>query len=371
MTVSPLNPAKVLVVDDSQLFCRFLSRGLSMDPAIKVVGTVGSAREAREFLLKNERPDLITLDLEMPGEDGLTYLKRSLSRTGIPTFVISSIADNGGEKTIEALEAGAIGVFPKPRSYVPGQLDDSFFETFHCKIKEAVRSNFKDFGSKQCETKTVQKFRHGEYPSDWIIAIGASTGGVHALGTVLRSMPADSPPVVIVQHIPEGFSRAFADRLNRECEIDIKEAEHGDVLRQGLVLIAPGGDKHMILVPAAGGKLKVALVPGEPVCYSRPSVDVLFKSVAEHGRGRVSAAILTGMGADGAEGLFAIRASGGQTMNQNEETCRVYGMPARAWEMGGSMQEIPIESVARSLLQTVGTTNATATHTSRSAMQRV
>lgn len=375
MIATPSNPAKVLVVDDSNLFCRFLARGLSSDPAIEVVATVGSAQEAREYLNTNPAPDLITLDLEMPGEDGLTFLKRSLSRRKIPTFVISSIADKGGEKTIEALDAGAVGVFPKPRSYTPGQFDNSFFETFHRKIKDTVRSKIRtpleNPGPEASAPAVLQKVRTGDYPDDWVIAIGASTGGVHALGSVLRSMPANSPPIVIVQHIPEGFSRAFADRLNKECVVEIKEAEQGDVLRKGLVLIAPGGEKHMQLVPAAGGKLKVDLVAGDPVCYSRPSVDVLFNSVARYGRGRVSAAVLTGMGSDGAEGLLAIRNSGGQTMSQNEETCRVYGMPARAWEKGGSMREIPLESVTRNLLQSVGTTNATSKNSYPSAIQRV
>jgi two-component system chemotaxis response regulator CheB len=195
---------------------------------------------------------------------------------------------------------------------------------------------------------------------DWVIALGASTGGVQALGAVLQAMPPGCPPIVIVQHMPEGFTEAFAKRLDLCCVINVREARAGDPLRPGQALIAPGGARHMVLKRDATGTLCVDLVPGDPVCFSIPSVDVLFASAARMAAPNLSGAVLTGMGSDGADGLMTMRLAGAQTFTQDQASSVIYGMPARAWERGGALEQVALDQMAARLLASVGTTTAQA-----------
>ncbi|WP_417727039.1 chemotaxis-specific protein-glutamate methyltransferase CheB [Roseovarius sp.] len=355
MMTAAVAPIRVLVVDDSLVFRRFLTRTLSIDPAIEVIGEVGSAEEARAFVMAR-RPDVITLDLEMPGQGGLEFLRQTVARLRIPTIVVSSQTQRGAKRTIEALEAGAVDVMPKPRGLAPGTADRLALGAISERVRAVARVNLR--GMQAVEAKAVPMTFATATARDWVIAIGASTGGVQALGTVLHALPADCPPVVIVQHMPAGFTGAFARRLNMTCAIEVREAQQGDRLSPGVALIAPGGERHMKLRATSRGGLEVDLVAGDPVCFSIPSVDVLLNSAAQVAAPRLSAVVLTGMGSDGANGLLAARLSGAKTFAQDEASSLVYGMPARAWEKGGAQAQVPLDQVAAQLLASVGTTSA-------------
>jgi two-component system chemotaxis response regulator CheB len=349
-------PVRVLVVDDSQVFRRFLSRALAADPMIEVVGEAMSAEEARDLVGK-ARPDVITLDLEMPGQGGLMFLRKHAARLRIPTIVISSQTQSGARISIEALEAGAVDVLPKPRGLAPGTPNHVALGDIAERVKAVARARVR---GRDIVSPPVRPAARVAAARDWVIALGASTGGVQALGTVLQAMPAGCPPIVIVQHMPEGFTDAFARRLDLSCAIDVREARAGDALRPGLALIAPGGARHMVLARDATGTLCVDLVAGDPVCFSIPSVDVLFASAARAAAPNLSGAVLTGMGSDGAEGLHAMRLAGAQTFAQDQASSVIYGMPARAWERGGALEQVPLDQVAARLLASVGTTSAQA-----------
>lgn len=359
-------PIRVLVVDDSLVFRRFLTRTLTADPAIEVIGEAGSAEEARAFVL-GRRPDVITLDLEMPGQGGLEFLRQTVARLRIPTIVVSSQTQRGAKRTIEALEAGAVDVMPKPRGLAPGTADHLALSAISERVRAVARLNLPKTHRAAPECGAVCLAPAAS--RDWVIALGASTGGVQALGAVLHALPADCPPVVIVQHMPEGFTEAFARRLNTTCAIEVREARMGDRLSPGLALIAPGGKQHMVLRRLAQGGLVVDLEAGDPVCFSIPSVDVLLTSAARVAAPRLTAAVLTGMGSDGANGLLAARLAGAQTFVQDEASSLVYGMPARAWEKGGAMEQIPLDLMAAQLLVSVGTTSAQVRTTAAPAPQ--
>ncbi len=349
-------PVRVLVVDDSPIFRRFLSRALAADPMIEVIGEAMSAEEAREFIARN-RPDVITLDLEMPGEGGLVFLRKHVARLRIPTIVISSQTQRGAKMTIEALEAGAVDVLPKPRGLAPGTPDHVALGDITQRVKAVARARVRERDADPAPLRPVPR---AAATQDWVIALGASTGGVQALGAVLQAMPPGCPPIVIVQHMPEGFTEAFAKRLDLCCVINVREARAGDPLRPGQALIAPGGARHMVLKRDATGTLCVDLVPGDPVCFSIPSVDVLFASAARVAAPNLSGAVLTGMGSDGADGLLTMRLAGAQTFAQDQASSVIYGMPARAWERGGALEQVPLDQVAARLLASVGTTSAQA-----------
>lgn len=357
--MTPVNKrTRVLIVDDSVIFRRFLSRALSVDAEIDVIGEVGSAEEAREFL-RRHRPDVITLDLEMPGQGGLSFLKETIARLKLPAIVISSRTQRGAQITIEALDAGAIDVLAKPRGIAPGTPNHVALAEFGVRIKAAARARMSaSVGHATPHVAHASVSNNPSYPRDWIIAIGASTGGVHALGVVLEALPVNCPPVVVVQHMPEGFTEAFARRLNRLCAIEVREAAEGDKLRPGCALIAPGGDRHMHVIRSREGGCAVTLVEGPHVSFSRPSVDELFFSLGGLATSRISAAILTGMGSDGANGLLMLRNAGCQTMAQDKDTSVIYGMPARAWENGAAMAQAPLDQIAPRLLASIGTAPA-------------
>lgn len=338
---------RVLIVDDSAMVRQVLRLGLSADPLIEVVGMAGSAEQAEE-LLRSLRPDVMTLDIEMPHMDGVTFLERLMPVNPVPTVVISSATQTGAAVSLRALDAGAVDIIAKPSlgiaTGLPPIMEDICF-----RVRAAARAGVPR------RQGIVRPRAVLSSPNDGLklIAIGASTGGVQALAQLLQQLPPDTPPVVVVQHMPEGFTGAFAARLDATLPLRIAEARDGDRPERGTVLIAPGGKRHATLAGRAP-HWRIALVDGPPVCFSRPSVDVLFHSVAQVAKHQVAAALLTGMGRDGAEGLLAIRQAGGTTIAQDERTSVVWGMPAAAVRLEAAQQVLPLEEIAPALLQHKG-----------------
>lgn len=339
-------PIRVLIVDDSALVRRILSDGMRLDPDIAVIGEASNPYMARDLMVEL-KPDVITLDVEMPRMDGLTFLKRFMPVMPIPTVIISSLTREGARISLEALESGAVDVIAKPQLGIVDELP-KMIEDINRRVKAAAEVNvayFKRTGRHDVEAITSL----GE-TTDKVIAIGASTGGVEALTRIIPAFPANAPGIVIVQHMPAGFTTTFAERLNIICKMQVKEAEDGDRILPGRVLLAPGGLRHMTVV-RSGGQYRIALTEGAAVNYSRPSVDVLFKSVAQVVGVNSAAAILTGMGKDGAEGLLDIRQAGGDTVVQDEATSVVFGMPQMAYKLGGAKLIAPLEKIPSLLVR--------------------
>ncbi|MEE8389662.1 MAG: chemotaxis response regulator protein-glutamate methylesterase [Anaerolineae bacterium] len=356
---------RVLVVDDSALARKILVDGLSRDPHIEVIGTARDPYVARDILVK-ERPDVITLDVEMPRMDGVTFLRRYMPVIPTPTVMVSALTERGKRITIAALEAGAVDVVLKPRV---GVVDE--FPTMMTDLRERVKAAAQVDVSHYAQAQSRLRRRPmppvaangalvngalGEASdalhesTDRVIAIGASAGGVAALVRVIPAFPPAAPGIVVIQHMPAGFTSSFAERLNHQSAMQVKEAKSGDRVRPGLVLIAPGGERHME-VRRSGGEYRVRLTEGEKVSGHKPSVDVLFHSVARYAGRNAAAAILTGMGDDGADGLLAIRQAGGRTFAQDERTSVVFGMPRAAWEKGAAEMQVPLDKVPARLLQ--------------------
>lgn len=345
---SSKKPVRVLIVDDSALVRKILAAGMAKDPEIEVIGQAANPYQARDIMVE-QRPDVITLDVEMPRMDGITFLKRFMPILPTPTVIISSLTQEGKRTTLDALAAGAVDVIPKP---VMGLVDGlpPMTEEINRRVKAAALANVSRYLNRATiaavESSTLDE------TTDRIIAIGASTGGVEALSRILPALPAAAPGVVIVQHMPPGFTAAFAERLDRTCQMRVKEAAAGDRVHAGRILLAPGGVNHMTLV-RSGGEYRVALAEGAPVHYSRPSVDVLFHSVAQAAHRNVAAALLTGMGKDGAEGLLAIRQAGGRTFAQDEASSVVFGMPQVAQSLGAAERMAPLEAIPGLLMGAV------------------
>jgi two-component system, chemotaxis family, protein-glutamate methylesterase/glutaminase len=340
---------RVLIVDDSAIVRRILNDALSGEPDLEVVGTAPDPYVARDKILALE-PDVITLDIEMPRMDGLTFLRKLMRYRPLPVVVISSLAQHSCQAALEALELGALEVLAKPGGpYSVGELRDTLASKIRAAAAARVRSaplpTAPAPGSTQVPAVPGPLLR--PLPQS-IIAVGASTGGTEAIANLMRVFPKDSPGVLIVQHIPPGFSRAFANRLNDICAIDVKEAADGDVLRPGLALVAPG-DYHMLLRKSAG-KYFVNVKFGPRVCYQRPSVDALFFSVAENAGALAAATLLTGMGADGSQGLLKIRQAGAHTIAQDEASCVVFGMPREAILLGAAEKVLSLDRIAPALL---------------------
>jgi two-component system chemotaxis response regulator CheB len=335
-------PIRVLIVDDSALVRKVLSDGLARDPDIRVVGQAADPYRARDLMVELS-PDVITLDVEMPRMDGVTFLKRFMPVMPIPTVMISSLTQDGKRITMDALEAGAVDVVAKPVvglvDGLPPMLDDI------CRrVKAAAAIDVSRYARRQPVHAIDPVVATLGDTTDRVIAIGASTGGVEALGRILPVFPPDSPGIVIVQHMPMGFTASFAERLNGLCQMRAKEAQQGDRVLPGQILLAPGGAQHMSLA-RSGGQYRILLKEGPEVNYSRPAVDVLFKSVAAEVGRNVAAALLTGMGRDGAEGLMEIRRAGGRTFAQDEATCAVFGMPQAAMALGAAERMAPLEMI--------------------------
>lgn len=337
-------PVRVLIVDDSAMIRKVLSLGLSTDPMIEVVGTASSADQARE-MIATLRPDVMTLDIEMPRMDGVTFLREIMPRVMLPTVVISSATQRGASVTLSALEAGAVDIIAKPSLGVGEGLT-----TIMADVCSRVRAAARAKRSAMAATAIRPPVRPAPQPANTrLLMIGASTGGVQALTRVLQLMPAAAPGIVIVQHMPEGFTAAFAKRLDAMVPLAVREARDGDPVVPGVVLIAPGGTRHLVIAGRAP-HWRVELVDGPPVCFSRPSVDVAFKSAARLAGRACSAALLTGMGRDGAEGMLALRLAGATTIAQDEATSVVWGMPGAAVEIGAAETVLPLDSIPAALL---------------------
>jgi two-component system chemotaxis response regulator CheB len=337
-------PIRVLIVDDSAIVRKILTEALAGEPDIEVVGSAPDPYVARDKILAL-RPDVLTLDIEMPRMDGLTFLKKLMHFHPMPAVVISSLTQPSCRAAVEALELGAVEVLAKPGGpYSVGELR----HTLASKIRAAAVSRVRraqPAGERPAPVRAI-------LPGDTVIAIGASTGGTEAIAAVLTKLPAGTPGIVITQHIPPQFSRAFATRLNDICAMEVKEAEDGDTLHAGRALVAPG-DFHMLL-RSAGGRYSVSVKTGPRVCYQRPSVDVLFSSVAEAAGSRAIGVLLTGMGADGAQGLLKMRQAGARTIAQDEATCVVFGMPREAILAGAAEQVLPLPAIANGIMTAPG-----------------
>lgn len=355
-------PIRLLIVDDSAMIRKVLHLGLSSDDRFEVVGTAARASTADE-MIQDLDPDLITLDIEMPGMSGIEFLQSRQGQKKIPTVIISAHTPREAELSIKALELGALDVIEKPSGGLAQGLSVIMADIRQRLLNAAsVKSSGRVsrptvpspvLGLRTANVKPDVQKPTGVIERDWLFAIGASTGGVQALSAILPRFPADSPGIVIVQHMPRGFTKSFASRLDEICQMSVKEAEHGDEIRAGQVLLAPGGDHHMV-VRKTQSTFRVHLIEGDPVCFSRPSVDVLFESVAREVGNKVTASILTGMGKDGAAGMLKIRQSGGRTFAQNEESCVVFGMPHAAHERNASEKLVPLDDVPATMMESIG-----------------
>jgi two-component system chemotaxis response regulator CheB len=333
---------RVLIVDDSAIVRKMLAEALASEPDLEVVGTAPDPYVARDKIL-SLRPDVLTLDVEMPRMDGLTFLKKLMRFHPLPVIIISSLAQSSSQTALEALQCGAVEVLAKPGGpYSVGELKQDLPQ----KVRAAAQARVGLAKPQLARPPAVPLVLSGASTST-VIAIGASTGGTEAIREVLTAMPANMPGIVIVQHIPPVFSLAFANRLNDLCKLRVKEAADGDRVTSGLVLIAPG-NFHMTLVKA-GGEYRVSIQDGPRVCYQRPSVDVLFESVANVAKSDAIGAILTGMGSDGAQGLLRMKRAGARTIAQDEASCVVFGMPREAIRMGGVDRVLPLNRVAAEL----------------------
>jgi two-component system chemotaxis response regulator CheB len=341
-------PIRVLVVDDSAIVRKILTEALAGEADIEVVGSAPDPYVARDKIL-SLHPDVLTLDIEMPRMDGLTFLKKLMHFHPLPAVVISSLAQPSCRAAVEALELGAVEVLAKPGGpYSVGELRHTLAAKIRAAAASRVRSDPPALRPPSPATPPPAAVVRPSLPADTVIAIGASTGGTEAIAAVLTRLPQSSPGIVIAQHIPPQFSRAFANRLNEICAVKVKEAEDGDVLQPGTALVAPG-DFHMLLRVAAG-RYFVNVKTGPRVCYQRPSVDVLFSSVAETAGNRAIGVLLTGMGADGSRGLLQMRQAGARTIAQDEATCVVFGMPREAILLGAAEQVLPLAAVADGIM---------------------
>jgi two-component system chemotaxis response regulator CheB len=352
---------KVMIVDDSALVRQVITQAISRDPSIEVVATAQDPIFALEKL-KNQWPDVIVLDIEMPRMDGLTFLKKIMAEHPTPVIICSSLAEKGAQVTMEALASGAVSIITKPKIDLKAFLQDSANDIV-ANIKAAARANM----------RAVRQMASMPHPlvnrpklsadvmlpsthtgarmygtTDKLIAIGTSTGGTQALEAVLTKLPAVSTGIVIVQHMPERFTAMFAERLSNLCQIEVREGKDGDRVRAGLALIAPGG-KHMLL-KRSGAQYYVEVRDGPLVNRHKPSVDVLFRSVAQVAGKNALGIIMTGMGDDGARGLKEMRDTGAQTIAEDESSCVVFGMPKEAIKLGAAGKVLPLDTIPKEII---------------------
>lgn len=342
---APSRPVRVLIVDDSVLIRHALTRMLSRDPDIVVVGAAADAYAARDKILELQ-PDVLTLDVEMPRMDGITFLQRLMVYRPTPVVVLSGITAAGTRAAVEAMAAGAVEVLEKPNlSASMSEIGPRLITA----VKAAAVVRFEGGGGAANSPSACLCRRHGRTASASLFALGASTGGVSALTRVLAALPPDAPPTVVVQHMPERFTRSFAERLDGLCQMRVSEACDGELLRAGHVLIAPGG-RHMRICRATTG-YRASISDDACVSHQKPSVDVLFRSVAQSAGRHAIAALLTGMGEDGAAGLQQIREAGGRTIAQDKASCVVFGMPGAAIARGAAERVVPLDLVAPVLIE--------------------
>ncbi len=342
-----MNKIKVLIVDDSAVVRKIFSEELSKYSDIQVVGVAPDPYVARDKIVAL-KPDVITLDIEMPRMDGLTFLRKLMKYYPLPTIIVSSLTPQGGKLTLEAMDIGAVDVVAKPGSaYSVGDMS--------AQLADKIRAASKARLIKKDETSEIaaaaEPIRALSQTSNKVIAIGSSTGGTEALKTILTKMPPNSPGIVIVQHMPANFTTAFAARLNDLCQITVKEAEDNDSVTPGTALLAPG-NYHMIF-RRSGARYYVEVKTGPMVHHQRPAVDVLFKSTAKYAGANAIGVILTGMGADGAEGLLEMKNAGAGTIAQDEKTCVVFGMPKEAIKLGAADKVLPLQQIASEIIKMV------------------
>ncbi len=355
------NKIKVLIVDDSALVRQTIASILESDPSIEIIGTAADPYYAAQKIAK-EVPDVITLDIEMPKMDGLTFLRKIMTQHPIPVVVISSLTAHGTETGMKALEYGAVEIITKPQMDTKQFIEDSKVRICDV-VKAAAKARVKRrIVSDMPTAMTVQPKYSADVviaaaptqtsmikTTDVVIAVGASTGGTEALRVFLEALPHDSPGIVIVQHMPEKFTKSFADRLNETCKISVKEAEDGDTVINGRALIAPG-NFHMLL-KRSGAKYYVEVKEGPLVNRHRPAVDVLFRSTARFAGKNAIGIIMTGMGDDGAKGLLEMKDAGAKTIAQDENSCVVFGMPKEAIKLGAANKILPLDEIASYAIQ--------------------
>lgn len=339
---------RVLIVDDSAAFRQLLAAALERVDGLEVVGVAADPYVARDRIVSTE-PDVVTLDIQMPRMDGLTFLGKLMKYQPTPVIVVSSFARDGCDLALQALERGAVDVVSKPEE---GDFD-RMVQALVPKIRAAQDSRAARLARARqtsAEGSATDEARVAlRAPPAGLLAIGASTGGTVAIREILQALPADGPATVVVQHMPRGFTAAFAARLHEQCAMEVREARHGDRLRPGLVLVAPG-DRHL-LVNRCGGLYSVELKDGPAVHHVRPSVDVLFHSVANRVGPTAVGVLLTGMGVDGARGLLAMRLRGAGTLAQDEATSVVYGMPREAERLGAAERVVPLQAMAQRIAE--------------------
>lgn len=348
---------RILIVDDSALMRQLLAETLGAAPDLEVVGTAADPYVAWERI-KQLEPDVITLDVEMPRMDGLTFLERLMHLRPMPVLMVSSLTEQGCATTLRALELGAVDFVTKPQVDMREgtiALADELQEKVRVAARSRVRTPVARRSPAGSVTATPPRFaapRPMLRTTNRIIAIGASTGGTEALREVLEVMPPDAPPIIMVQHMPEGFTTSFAARLDSLCQIAVREARDGDRLQPGLALLAPGN--HHVSITRSGATYVVNVSMGAPVNRHRPSVDVLFSSCARAAGANAVGVILTGMGDDGARGMAEMRKAGAHTVAQNEQTCVVFGMPRAAIEHGGVIDVRALQDIPQCALRAAG-----------------
>jgi two-component system chemotaxis response regulator CheB len=341
-----LSGIRVLIVDDSAIVRKIFTEELSRYPDIEVVGAAPDPFVARDKIVAL-KPDVVTLDIEMPRMDGITFLKKLMKYYPIPVIIVSSLTTKGGKLTLEALEIGAVEVIAKPgSSYTVGDLSEQLAQKIRAASK--VKMTRQAPGS-PAPAKEPEPLHALAQTSQKIVAIGASTGGTEALKSVLTKLPPNSPGIVVVQHMPANFTTAFADRLNGLCQIGVREAKDGDTVATGSALIAPG-NFHMIL-RRSGARYYVEVKNGPMVHHQRPAADILFRSAARYAGANAIGVILTGMGADGAAGLLEMKKAGASTIAQDEKTCVVFGMPKEAIKLGAVDRILPIDQIAGEIIR--------------------
>jgi two-component system chemotaxis response regulator CheB len=346
-TNSVAAPIKVLIVDDSAIVRKIFSQELTRQGDIEVIGTAPDPYVARDKIVRL-KPDVLTLDIEMPRMDGLSFLKKLMKYFPIPTIVVSSLTQKNSEMALEAMEYGAVEVMAKPGgSYSVGDMSVQLAD----KIRAAAKARFTPAEQEAPETAPIREVSSGALTrtTHKLIAMGASTGGTEALKAVLTRMPVNSPGIVIVQHMPPKFTTAFAERLNSICQIEVREARNGDSVLPGLALVAPG-NYHMVL-KRSGARYYVEVKDGPLVCHQRPAVDVLFHSVARYAGANAVGVIMTGMGRDGAEGMLEMHKAGGRNIAQDEASSVVFGMPKEAIRLGGVDQVVPLKTIPSTLVK--------------------